>query len=175
MSKILRMDNSEWILRTFEHLLSWVAPVIQKTSLWRSAATPAERLCVTLRYLTTGDSQTTIGTSFRISPTTMGRIISETRQALRRVLSEKVFIRAPDSEEEWLTIAAEFNGKGNFPYCLGAIEKHVLIQASAGRQSDGGKYSSSNQGQAVDQDTHGGMSLILTILYSTADFLVLEG
>ena len=171
MRKILRMDNSEWILRTFEHLLSWVAPVIQRTSLWRSAATP-ERL---LRYLTTGDSQITIGTSFRISPTTMGRIISETRQALRRVLSEKVFIRAPDSEEEWLTIAAEFNGKGNFPYCLGAIEKRVLIQASAGRQSDGGKYSSSNQGQAVDQDTHGGVSLILTILYSTADFLVLEG
>ena len=97
MSKILRMDNSEWILRTFEHLLSWVAPVIQKTSLWRSAATPAERLCVTLRYLTTGDS--TIGTSFRISPTTMGRIISETRQALRRVLSEKVFIRAASEEE----------------------------------------------------------------------------
>ena len=170
MRKILRMDNSEWILRTFEHLLSWVAPVIQRTSLWRSAATP-ERL---LRYLTTGDSQITIGTSFRISPTTMGRIISETRQALRRVLSEKVFIRAA-SEEEWLTIAAEFNGKGNFPYCLGAIEKHVLIQASAGRQSDGGKYSSSNQGQAVDQDTHGGMSLILTTLYSTADFRVLEG
>ena len=106
--------------------------------------------------------------------TMMGRIISETRQALRRVLSEKVFIRAA-SEEEWLTIAAEFNGKGNFPYCLGAIEKHVLIQASAGRQSDGGKCSSSNQGQAVDQGTHGGMSLILTILYSIADFLVLEG
>ena len=104
----------------------------------------------------------------------MGRIISETRQALRRVLSE-VFIRAPDSEEEWLTIAAEFNGKGNFPFCLGAIEKHVVIQASAGRQSDGGKYSSSNQGQAVDQDTHGGMSLILTTLYSTSDFRVLEG
>ena len=170
MRKILRMDNSEWILRTFEHLLSWVAPVIQRTSLWRSAATP-ERL---LRYLTTGDSQITIGTSFRISPTTMGRIISETRQALRRVLSEKVFIRAA-SEEEWLTIAAKFNGKGNFPFCLGAIEKHVVIQASAGRQSDGGKYSSSNQGQAVDQDTHGGMSLILTTLYSTAGFRVLEG
>ena len=65
MSKILRKDNSEWILRAFEHLLSWVAPVIQKTSLWRSAATPAEGLCVTLRYLTTGDSQTTTGTSFR--------------------------------------------------------------------------------------------------------------
>ena len=48
--------------RTFEDLLSWVAPIIQKSSLRRSTATPAERLCVTLRYLATGDSQTTIAT-----------------------------------------------------------------------------------------------------------------
>ena len=70
--------------------------------------------------------------SYRISPTTKGRIISETRQTLWRVLSEKGFIKAPDSEEEWLAIAAEFNDKWNFPHCLGAIDgKHVLIQAPA--------------------------------------------
>ena len=118
----------------------------------------------------------------------MGRIISETCQTLWRVLSEKGFIKAPDSEEEWLAIAAEFNDKWNFPYCSGAIdEKHVLIQAparsgsnffsyrkcfsivllaaynanyeftlvdigEAGQQSDGGVYSSSNLGQAIDQN-----------------------
>ena len=70
--------------------------------------------------------------SYRISPTTKGRIISETRQTLWRVLSEKSFIKAPDSEKEWLAIAAEFNDKWNFPHCLGAIDgKHVLIQAPA--------------------------------------------
>ena len=181
--KNFRMDT-----RTFEDLLSWIAPIIQKSSLRRSTATPAERLSVTLRYLATGDSQTTIGTSYRIRPTTMGRIISETCQTLWRVLSEKGFIKAPDSEEEWLAIAAEFNDKWNFPHCFGAIDgKHVLIQAparsgsnffnykkcfsivllavcnanyeftlldigEAGRQSDGGVYSSSNLGQAIDQN-----------------------
>ena len=55
--KNFRMDT-----RTFEDLLSCVAPIIQKSSLRRSTATPAERLCVTLRYLATGDSQTTIAT-----------------------------------------------------------------------------------------------------------------
>ena len=118
----------------------------------------------------------------------MGRIISETCQTLWRVLSEKGFIKAPDSEKEWFAIAAEFNDKWNFPHCLGAIDgKHVLIQAparsgsnffnykkcfsivllavcnanyeftlvdigEAGRQSDGGVYSSSNLGQAIDQN-----------------------
>ena len=41
--KNFRMD-----IRTFEDLLSWVDPIIQKSSLRRSTATPAERLCVTL-------------------------------------------------------------------------------------------------------------------------------
>ena len=69
----------------------------------------------------------------RISPTIMGWIISENCQILWTVLSEKGFIEAPDSEEEkWLTVAAEFNGKWNFPHCLGAINgKHVFIQAPA--------------------------------------------
>ena len=86
--------NFRMYTRTFEDLFSWMAPIIQKSS----TATPAERLSVTLRYLATGDSQTTIGTSYRISPTTMGRIISETCQTLWRVLSEKGFITAPDSD-----------------------------------------------------------------------------
>ena len=67
--KDLQLFDREYFLknfridtRTFEDLLSWVAPIIQKSSLRRSTATPAERLCVTLRYLATGDSQTTIAT-----------------------------------------------------------------------------------------------------------------
>ena len=116
--------------RTFEDLLSWVAPVIQMSSLQRSTATPAERLCVILRYFATGDSQTT-------SPTTMRRIISEICQTLWTVPSEKGFTKPHDSEEAWLTISAEFNGKSNFPHCLGAIDgKHVLVQAPARRGSN---------------------------------------
>ena len=47
--------NFRMYTRTFEDLLSWIAPIIQKSSLRRSAATHAERLSVTLRYLATGD------------------------------------------------------------------------------------------------------------------------
>ena len=62
----------------------------------------------------------------------MGRIISETCQTLWTVPSEKGFIKASDSEDEWLTIAAQFYGKWNFSHCLGAIYgKHVLIKAPA--------------------------------------------
>ena len=83
----------------------------------------------------TGGSQTTFGTSYRIRPTKTGKIISEnseTCQTLWTILSENDFSKSPDSEEEWLIIAAEFNDKWNFPHCLGAVDgKHVLIQAPA--------------------------------------------
>ena len=97
--------------KSFEELLSWVAPFIQKSSLRRSTATVKERLCVTLRYLCTGDSQITIGTNYRISQTTMGRIISETYQAIWHVLNKKGNIKARTSKKEWLDIATEFESK----------------------------------------------------------------
>ena len=55
--KNVRVDR-----RTFEDLLSWIDPIVQKSFLRRSNATPVEGLCVTLLYLATGDSQTIIGT-----------------------------------------------------------------------------------------------------------------
>ena len=55
-------------------------------------------LYVYFTFLATGDCQTTIGASCRVSPTTMGRIISETCQTLWAVLNEKGFNKAPNSE-----------------------------------------------------------------------------
>ena len=78
-----------------EELLSWIGPLITKDSLRREAIGPDERLCVTLRYLATGDAQITIGSSYRISPITIGRIISETTKTIWDVLLEKGFLKVP--------------------------------------------------------------------------------
>ena len=53
--KSFRMDST-----TFELLFSWVGPLIKKSCLRRSVASPAERLSVTLRHLVTGDAHITI-------------------------------------------------------------------------------------------------------------------
>ena len=114
----------------FEELLSYVAPLIIKASEKREPIGPSERLCVTLRYLVTGDAQSTISLSYRISKTSVSRIIKETTDALWKVLSEREFIKAPSSEEEWVEIADQFERKWNFGNCIGAIDgKHVLMQA----------------------------------------------
>ncbi|CAB4002020.1 Hypothetical predicted protein, partial [Paramuricea clavata] len=85
----LRLYNEEYFFRYFrmsvvqyEELLSTVAPIIQKSSQKRECIGPNERLCVTMRYLTTGDAQTTIAMNYRINPSSTGRIIYETYRAL---------------------------------------------------------------------------------------------
>ena len=91
-----------------------------------------ERLCVTLRYLVTGDAQLTIAANYRISPTVVGRIISETCGAIWDALHDEGYMKPQNSEDEWKQIAKDFEMKWNFPNALGAIDgKHVVIQAPA--------------------------------------------
>ncbi|XP_057310637.1 uncharacterized protein LOC130648602 [Hydractinia symbiolongicarpus] len=116
-----------------EKLLSWVAPlVVKKETRMRESIKPSERLCVTMRYLVTGDAQVTIASNFRMSPTVVGRIIPETCRAIWDALSDKNYLKPPNSPEEWQHVAQEFYKKWNFPNCLGAIDgKHVVMQAPA--------------------------------------------
>ena len=113
----------------YEELLSYVGPRISKTSK-REPIGPSERLCVTLRYLVSGDAHITIAASYRISPTSIGRIVKETCPAIWDALCEKGFLKVPNDAMKWKDVADEFERKWNFPNCLGAIDgKHVMIQA----------------------------------------------
>ena len=134
----LRIHDQEYFFKYFrmsptryEHFLGMVAPLITKSSVKRETIGASERLSVTLRYLVTGDSQVTIATSFRISPTSIGRIINDTSEAIWITLKEK-YMMAPQNENQWKVIASEFERKWNFNHCIGAIDgKHVVMQAPA--------------------------------------------
>ena len=114
----------------FEELLMLVTPKIIKSSTKREAITPGERLCVALRYLVTGDAQTTIAASYRMSKTSVGRIIKETSQAIWDVLLEEGYLKVPQSSSDWEKVAQDFERKWNNPNCVGAMDaKHVVMQA----------------------------------------------
>ena len=55
--------------------------IVKKSTVMRDPVGRSERLAVTLRYLVT-DAQCTSAASYRISPTTIGRVLSETCDAL---------------------------------------------------------------------------------------------
>ena len=85
----------------FEGLLSWVAPHITKSSMKREAVGPSERLCVALRYLATGDAQSTIALSYRLSPTTVTRILYETLPVIWTVLNENDYMKFPSCHQDF--------------------------------------------------------------------------
>ncbi|XP_065675624.1 uncharacterized protein LOC136091841 [Hydra vulgaris] len=113
-----RLHDQEYFFKYFrmspttnEELLSFVAPVIvkQRTTM-RDPVSPSE--------------------SYRISASTISRIISETCAAIWSSLKERNYLHVPSEKQEWKTIAKEFENMWNFPHAIGAIDgKHIVMQA----------------------------------------------
>ena len=125
----MRMD-----LYTFEELVTQLEPLLKKCdTTMRNAISPSEHLAVTLRFLATGESYTSLQYQFRINKGTISQIILRVCKAISETLSHE-FIKCPTSEEEWEQIAHEF---WQLPNCLGAIDgKHVRILHPPGSGSD---------------------------------------
>ena len=97
--------------RKLEKILCWVARRILKSNVKREAVSPEERLCVTLRYVVTGDAHVTIAAGYRINPTSISRIIKETTKVIWNVLLDKGFLKAPNSAQKWKKIVQSFENK----------------------------------------------------------------
>lgn len=111
----------------FDLLLSIVELYIKKQNVVRVPIEPKVRLEITLRYLASGDSMTSISYLFRVGKQTVSSIISETCNALWESLKDKVFNKP--TVENWKKSAKKFEERWNFKNCIGAIDgKHVNIQ-----------------------------------------------
>lgn len=74
-----------------EWLLCKIAPLIQKQDTnYRVAISPLERLLLTLRFLATGDSYTSLMYLFRISKQAISLIIPEVCNAIASVLQDQI-------------------------------------------------------------------------------------
>ncbi|KAL0861277.1 hypothetical protein ABMA27_008838 [Loxostege sticticalis] len=78
-------------LQDFEIILEKVEPEIKKMNTnFREAITARERLSVTLRFLATGDSYTSLQYLFRISKQSISTIIIEVCDAIIKALKDHV-------------------------------------------------------------------------------------
>ncbi|XP_064475663.1 uncharacterized protein LOC135389557 [Ornithodoros turicata] len=113
----------------FDHLLSLVGPLIERQNTsFRQSISPAERLCITLRYLAHGSSQRICAMNYRIGSSTASGIIRDTCEAIRQAL-ETIYLPTP-SKDALAKIADDYWKLWNFPNCMGALDgKHVVIQA----------------------------------------------
>ncbi|XP_046868908.1 protein ALP1-like [Drosophila willistoni] len=116
-------------INTFDYILTKIHSKLEKcwTNFVVNPITPCEKLILTLRYLATGASFTSLSYSFKIGRTTVSVIVKKTVKALWEESQPK---HMPQPSKEMITdIADDFWKLWNFPNCAGAIDgKHIRIQ-----------------------------------------------
>jgi len=113
----------------FDHLLSLVQEDItkQRTN-YREPISAPERLCLTLRFLASGESQQSLSFGFRVGKSKVSKIIRETCDAIYSALAP-LYLKPPKSSEDWLKRAKEFEKMWDLPHVIGAIDgKHIRIK-----------------------------------------------
>ncbi|NP_001090585.2 uncharacterized protein LOC100036828 [Xenopus laevis] len=127
-------------ISSFDELLTVLKPGLCRAhTLMMDPISPEERLCLTLRFLATGQSFSSLYFRFPIGRTTIGKIVRETCLLIWSEL-QRLVMPTPD-ENAWIHIAEDFYKTTNFPNCLGAMGGK-RIQIKMPFKSGSEKYSS---------------------------------
>uniref|UniRef100_A0ABD2WFE8 DDE Tnp4 domain-containing protein n=1 Tax=Trichogramma kaykai TaxID=54128 RepID=A0ABD2WFE8_9HYME len=119
-------------ISTFEYILNNIEKFLLKNwcNLHNQPIRPEEKLVITLRFLVTGLSFTSLSFSFKIGKSTVHSIIHECLEILWLVMQPKHM--AIPTHQDFLRISNEFYYKWNIPNCIGSIDgKHIRIKKPA--------------------------------------------
>ena len=116
----------------FEELLHRIGANIEaRNTRWRRALPAGLKLAVTLRYLATGDSYTSLSYAFRVSVSSISKMIPQVCQALINELGQEL-LDTPVTPAAWLAMEEQFRLRWQVPHAVGAIDgKHVRIKCPA--------------------------------------------
>ena len=102
--------------------------VARQATNYRAPISVGEKLALTIRYLATGESYTSLSCQFRVGRSTISKFLPEVCRAIQDEFTRE-FLKCPTTPDEWKELKREFSIRWNVPHALGALDgKHVALK-----------------------------------------------
>ena len=113
----------------FEMIKTRLEPrIARQATNYRAPISVGEKLALTIRYLATGGSYTSLSCQFRVGRSTISKFLPEVCRAIQDEFTRE-YLRCPTSPDEWKELEREFRIRWNVPHALGALDgKHVALK-----------------------------------------------
>ena len=99
----------------------------KQTTKFRKPISLEEKIAITLRFLATGESYSSLMYQFRISCSTISIFVPEVCEVIYQEFADE-FMKCPQSEEDWQNICRSYEEKWQFPNCFRAADgKHIAL------------------------------------------------
>ena len=95
---------------------------------YRAPVSVGKKVALTIRYLATGESYTSLCYQFRVGRSTISKFLPEVCRAIQDEFTRE-YLRCPITTDEWQELEREFRIRWNVPHALGALDgKHVALK-----------------------------------------------
>ena len=112
----------------FEMIKTRLEPrLARQATNYRAPISVGEKLALTIRYLATVESYTSLSCQFRVGRSTISKFLPEVCRAIQDEFTRE-YLRCPTTPDEWKELETEFRIRWNVPHALGALDgKHVAL------------------------------------------------
>ena len=113
----------------FEMMKTRLEPCLTRQATnYRAPISVGEKLALTIRYLATGESYTSLSCQFRVGRSTFSKFLPEVCRAIQDEFTIE-YLKCPTTPDDWKELEREFRIKWNVPHALGALDgKHVALK-----------------------------------------------
>ena len=107
----------------FEMIKTRLEPhLARQATNYRAPISVGEKLALTIRYLATGESYTSLSCQFRVERSTISKFLPEVCRAIQDEFTRE-YLRCPTTPDGWKELEREFRIRWNVPHALGALKK----------------------------------------------------
>ena len=95
---------------------------------YRAPISVGEKLALTIRYLATRESYTSLSCQCRVGKSTFSKFLPEVCRAIQDEFTRE-YLRCPTTPDEWKELETEFRIRWTVPHALGSLDgKHVALK-----------------------------------------------